>query len=119
MLSTTCHCGAVRITIPRAPETLTNCNCSICRRYGVLWAYYRSDEVTLDAAPGAMQDYIWGDRMIAFLRCATCGCVVAYVPTPEHDDGRTAVNARNFEPLMLGDVTIRKVDGADTGKVVE
>jgi hypothetical protein len=37
MISTTCHCGAVHISIPRAPDTLTNCDCSICRRYGLLW----------------------------------------------------------------------------------
>ncbi len=48
MLSATCHCGAVRIHIPRKPRSLTNCNCSICRRYGVLWAYYRDAEVKLE-----------------------------------------------------------------------
>ena len=29
MLTTTCHCGAVRIDIPHAPDTVINCNCSI------------------------------------------------------------------------------------------
>jgi hypothetical protein len=27
-------------TIRLAPETVTDCNCSICRRYGALLAYY-------------------------------------------------------------------------------
>ena len=35
MLTGTCHCGAIRIEIPNAPDTLTNCNCSICRRLGI------------------------------------------------------------------------------------
>ena len=39
MLIATCHCGAVRLQIPRKPRTLTDCNCSICRRYGTRWAY--------------------------------------------------------------------------------
>ena len=34
MLVASCHCGAVKIQIPRRPRTLTDCNCSICRRYG-------------------------------------------------------------------------------------
>jgi len=35
-----CHCGAVQLEIPSAPDHLTNCNCSICWRYGALWAYF-------------------------------------------------------------------------------
>ena len=41
MLTATCHCGAVRVDVPRKPRRLTSCNCSICRRYGTLWAYYK------------------------------------------------------------------------------
>ena len=33
MISGTCHCGAVRVEIPRKPQSVTNCNCSICRRF--------------------------------------------------------------------------------------
>ena len=39
MLTATCHCGAVGVDVPRRPRRLTSCNCSICRRYGTLWAY--------------------------------------------------------------------------------
>src|SRR6478609_5477786 len=57
MLSATCHCGAVTIEIPRPPETVTNRNCSICRRYGTLWAYYPADDVRVTAGPGALDGY--------------------------------------------------------------
>ena len=36
----------------QAPR-LTSCNCSICRRYGTLWAYYNFSEVRVIAARGA------------------------------------------------------------------
>ena len=26
----TCHCGRVRITVPRKPDQVTHCNCSLC-----------------------------------------------------------------------------------------
>ena len=45
MLTATCHCGALRIEVPRKPSSLTSCNCSICRRYGTLWAYYKASTV--------------------------------------------------------------------------
>jgi hypothetical protein len=39
---------------------LTNGNCSICRRYGVLWAYYKAADVRVIAKPSATQSYSWG-----------------------------------------------------------
>ena len=39
MIRASCHCGAVCLEIDAAPAEVTECNCSICRRYGGLWAY--------------------------------------------------------------------------------
>ncbi|NGM48586.1 hypothetical protein G5B46_03085 [Caulobacter sp. 602-2] len=47
MIRTSCHCGAVGFAIETAPTEVTQCNCSICRRYGVLWAYYSLGAVRL------------------------------------------------------------------------
>jgi len=116
MLSATCHCGAVRIEIPRRPRTLTNCNCSICRRYGTLWAYYMASEVKVISAPGATASYAWGDRMLRFVRCNTCGCVINWERIQPVEGSRVGVNARNFEPGALGPVRIRRLDGASTWK---
>lgn len=112
MLTTTCHCGAVRISIPRAPETLTNCDCSICRRYGALWAYYTNDEVKVEAALGATAGYSRGRKSIQFVRCGTCGCVTHWEPMAAERSQRMGVNARLFEPEQLGAVRIRRLDGA-------
>ncbi len=49
MIEATCHCGNVRIKVPEpAPDTLTSCNCSICRRTGGLFAYYNPAEVSIE-----------------------------------------------------------------------
>ena len=34
-----CHCGRVTWTLKTPPTSVTACNCTVCRRYGVLWAY--------------------------------------------------------------------------------
>ena len=39
-----CHCGAVTWTFSERPDAATSCNCTVCRRYGVLWAYDYVDE---------------------------------------------------------------------------
>jgi hypothetical protein len=44
MIEGSCHCGAVRWSFEGTPESATACNCTVCRRYGVLWAYDYEDE---------------------------------------------------------------------------
>jgi hypothetical protein len=119
MLMAGCHCGAVRVTVPHAPETLTNCNCSTCRRYGALWAYYAPAEVRIDAAPGATHAYAWGDRSLRFVRCAHCGVLTHWAPMVEEGAKRMGVNMRLFEPDDLGDVRIRRLDGAQTWEYLD
>lgn len=116
MIRTTCHCGAVAIAIPHAPPTLTQCDCSICRRYGTLWAYFPRDEVSITAAPGATAAYVWGRKTLQFVRCRSCGCITHWEPIVPSRRQRVGVNARNFDPLQLGSLRIRRLDGAVTEK---
>ncbi|MES2298659.1 MAG: GFA family protein [Pseudomonadota bacterium] len=118
-LSATCHCGAVHITIPAAPECVTNCNCSLCRRTGALWAYYTVGEVKVTGHPEHTCEYIWGDRMLKTIRCRHCGSVTHWEPLPSQHGARMGVNIRNFEPAQIGDVRIRRFDGADTWTYID
>ena len=59
-----CHRGANTLVLAAEPIEVNECNCSICRRYGVLWAYYAIGDVTPTA--GAADIYSWDDRSIAF-----------------------------------------------------
>lgn len=119
MLRASCHCGAVTIQVPRRPRSLTECNCSICRRYGTRWAYYEARTVKVMAARGATDSYAWGDHSISFVRCATCGTVTHWQQTQHPNRGRMGVNACNFEPAELGPVRVRRLDGADTWKFLD
>jgi hypothetical protein len=119
MLSATCHCGTIRIEIPHAPEQVTNCNCSICRRLGVLWAYYQVGTVRVIGHPEHTQEYIQGDKTLRVVRCKNCGCTTHWEPLEHTQHPQLAVNIRNFDPLILGQMRIRLFDGADTWKTVE
>jgi hypothetical protein len=118
MIRTTCHCGAVKIAVPRRPRSLTSCDCSICRRYGALWAYYRSPDVAIDAEAGATEEYSWGKKSIAFVRCRTCGCLMHWRPLSAHRGLRMGVNARNFAPEQFGPIGVRLLDGAGSERYV-
>ncbi len=110
MIEASCHCGAVRLSIAAPPETVTDCNCSLCRRYGVLWAYYPPSQV---AVSGATRIYMWDDRRIEFHRCETCGCVTHWWPVdPAWNE--MGVNARLMAPDTLAAARVRRLDGAVT-----
>jgi hypothetical protein len=121
MLPASCHCGAVQFEIDRKPRQLTDCNCSICRRYGALWAYYRRKSIYL--RPGsleAMSSYSWGDKALAFRHCRTCGCVVYHERTKdEGDETRIGVNARMMSPSDIASLRIRHLDGASTWEYLD
>jgi hypothetical protein len=118
-LQGSCHCGAVRLTLPRAPEKATDCNCSLCRRLAGLWAYYEFGTVLIDGHPENTSDYIWGDRTLCTVRCKTCGVVTHWEPLDTKPGQRHGVNLRNFESRLLQSVQVRKFDGADTWTFID
>lgn len=119
MLTASCHCGAVQLSIKRSPTVLTECNCSICHRTGALWAYYSPDLVSISCAAGATKGYIWGDRCIEFHHCTTCACVTHYTSTEKSHHSKTAVNARMLPSEVIGPLQRRQFDGADTWTYLE
>ncbi len=119
MIAATCHCGAVRIEVPRRPRTLTDCNCSICRRYGTRWAYYKAAAVKVHAAARGTASYVWGGKSIRFVRCARCGCVTHWEAAKPGVTDRMGVNARNFDPADVCAARVRRLDGASTWKYLD
>jgi hypothetical protein len=117
MIDATCHCGAIKLSVPTAPTELTSCNCSICRRLGGLWAYYDPAEVLI---AGATVSYIWGDKMLAIHHCQTCGCTTHWLPIGETRKDRMGVNTRLMDPAVTANVRVKRVDGAaDTWAILE
>ncbi len=121
MVRAACHCGAVRITMEPAPSWVLDCNCSICRRYGALWAYTgdilarRDLDATLIQGSDALEPYIWGDGELGFWRCKACGCMTHHTALNAQSKIR-AVNARMFVNFDPASVTIHRSDNAHTGR---
>lgn len=119
MIEASCHCGSVKIEVPRKPRTITDCNCSICRRYGTLWAYYKAKDVRVRAARGSTASYLWGERRTRFVRCRRCGCVTHWEDAKKSVSRRVGVNTRNLDPAILKGLRIRRLDGALTWKYLD
>jgi hypothetical protein len=117
MIEASCHCGAVRLEIAIAPETVTDCNCSNCRKRGVLWAYYSPKQVKIVAPAGATNIYKWDDKELEFHTCKICGCNTHWAAVDKSVD-RMGVNARLMEPQVLAAARVRHLDGAVTWKYI-
>jgi hypothetical protein len=105
-LTAKCHCGRVNVEIPDLPTKLNECRCSICYRYGAVWAYYHPDQVNIivntqvsrSAPAGAttqgesrqagendkgLQYYVRDDSdgYLGFYFCGNCGCLTHWAAT--------------------------------------
>ena len=108
-----CHCGAAQWQLEGEVDGATACNCTVCRRYGVLWAYdYEGERIKVS---GKTQPYIRG-KAIEFHFCPVCGCVVFWRACREEKDGRRriAVNLRLAAPEAVAQIPIDHFDGLDT-----
>ncbi|USP07210.1 aldehyde-activating protein [Vibrio sp. LQ2] len=114
-----CHCGNISLEIPRLTTTATECNCSICRRYGALWGYFTQPEVKVIDQGAGLEQYVWGDQCIEFQRCKGCGCVTHYKAAPGTGSERLAVNYRMFDAVVQQALTIRHFDGADSWRYLD
>jgi hypothetical protein len=109
-----CHCGNVKWTYSLPLESATACNCTLCSRYGALWAYgYLDHGVTVSGETSA---YMRGRKINSYHFCSLCGGVAFYLANSadEHGRFRIAVNLRMInEPKQISHLPIDHFDGLD------
>ena len=116
MLTGSCHCGALTWTFDGDPESATACNCTLCRRYGVLWAYdYENERIKVSGPRSSYTRKGKADPALEIVFCPTCGCVACWRGLRLEADGRRriAVNLRLSEPDTVGHLPIDHFDGLD------
>lgn len=117
MLEGSCHCGETRWTFEGDPGSITACNCTLCRRYGALWAYdYEGGRIRVI---GQTKTYARAGKQDAALEihfCPSCACVLCWRGLGLEEDGRRrmAVNLRLAPPKAVADLPIDHFDGLDT-----
>jgi len=113
-----CHCGAARWTLKGDPGSITACNCTLCRRYGALWAYdYEDDRIEILGGPLSSYTRIGkADPALEIRFCPTCACVLSWRGLRIDEEGRrrVAVNVRLANPEAVAALSIDHFDGLDT-----
>jgi hypothetical protein len=110
-----CLCGAVEWTLRGDIPDATICNCTACRRYGVLWAYgYDGVDVHVKAPKDGLTAYMREDGgSLTFNFCRTCGNLITWRGTEAGEDGRTriAVNLRLSAPEDVAAIPLKRFEG--------
>jgi len=110
----TCHCGAVGWEFRGAIPDATICNCTACRRYGVLWAYeYDGQGIHVDDPSSALTAYTCGSKSLSFNFCGRCGNLVSWRALSPSSNGQTriAVNLRLADPADVANIRLQRFDG--------
>jgi hypothetical protein len=108
-----CHCGATEFAVSEAPESVTSCNCTFCSKRGVLWAYYKPEQLDIRSR---REEATYGDYN-KHHHCQTCGCGTYSetfdwdVETRQAKGKKIGVNARLFEDFDLDSLPVEKLDG--------
>ena len=113
MLEGTCICGSVHWTFSGQPDGATACNCTACRRYGVLWAYdYENEGISVS---GSTQAFARGEGLELHF-CPVCGCLAFWRAKQADEQGRRrmAVNLRLASPEAVAEIPIDHFEGLVT-----
>ena len=64
-----CLCGSVSVTIDAKPDFIFDCNCSLCRKTGSAWGYFKPEAVATD---GETVGYARSDKTFAAVDVHSC-----------------------------------------------
>jgi len=114
MITLSCHCGQFRLETATRPE-YNACNCSLCRKSGVHWAYFHPSELRVE---GATERYCRADKDDAGAEihfCAMCGSTTHFTlaqwVVEKFGNSLMGVNMRLADEADLAGMELRFPDG--------
>ena len=106
-----CHCGRVRFEIDAAIDRVTECDCSICVKKGILHHRVAPERFRLLSGAEHLATYQFGPKVAKHYFCTVCGIHTFTHPRAAPD--LYTVNVRcleNFDPASAG-VEVVQFDG--------
>ncbi|WP_423142236.1 GFA family protein [Parablastomonas sp. CN1-191] len=111
--SGSCHCSAVTFSVAAdLPGEAISCNCSHCRRKGLLLTFVPKSAFALESGGDKLTEHTFYKHAIAHRFCSTCGVQsFAFGKGPDGSEV-AAINLRAVPECDLDALELRKVDGA-------
>lgn len=108
-LSGGCHCGRVRFRVRKRSSTALECNCSVCRKKGLLHLIVHPSDFELSQGAEALTVYTFNSMKARHTFCRVCGVQAFYTPRshPDHVD----VNVRCLDGDAAASFGVEAFDG--------
>lgn len=106
-----CHCGAIRFHAEGEMKTLTDCDCSHCRKKGYLLWFIPRDQLTLSTSKSELASYTFNKHVIQHHFCPHCGCAPFGFGYDGEGNAVAAVNARCLDDIDLAAYPVTHQNG--------
>jgi hypothetical protein len=112
-----CHCGRVRFRVRADLADVSDCNCSICTKKGILHLIVPPEQFELLGGREELATYEFHTRIAKHTFCRHCGIHPFYVPRSDPD--KIDVNARCLDGISLEALRPRPFDGRNWERSIE
>jgi hypothetical protein len=107
-----CHCGNVRFDVTADLGQVIECNCSICSKHGLLWAFVKPEKFALRSShDDELTEYRFHRKAIRHLFCPVCGVESFARGTMPDGSEMVAINVRCLQDVDLKALKTMPVDG--------
>lgn len=104
-----CHCGRVRFEFDAVIDRVTECNCSICAKKGILHFRVAPENFRLLSGDDVLGTYQFGTRVAKHHFCTVCG--IHTFTRPRAAPELYTVNVRCLDGFDVASVPVKKFDG--------
>ena len=115
MLKLSCHCGQISIEIKAKPGFIFECNCTLCSKAGVRWAYLDPADVGVEGMTAAYRRTDKADPAADLHFCPNCGSTTHFTLTEsavaKFGDTQMGVNMRLADERDLAGIELHYPDG--------
>jgi hypothetical protein len=112
-----CHCGRVRFRVTASLERVSECNCSICMKKGLLHLIVPQARFELLSGAGDLTTYRFNTGVAQHHFCRYCGIHSYYVP--RSDPEKIDVNVRCLDGVDLDEVHPQRFDGRNWERAIQ
>ena len=104
-----CHCGRVRFRVTAELTRVSECNCSMCAKKGILHLIVPREAFELLAGDDATTTYRFNTGVAQHRFCRYCGIHAFYVPRSDPD--KIDVNVRCLDGVDVAALEVSRFDG--------
>ena len=112
-----CHCGRVRFRVTADLSSVTECNCSMCTKKGILHVIVPRDQFELISGKDDLTIYTFNTGVAQHMFCKHCGMHPFYVPRSDPD--KVDVNARCLDDIDIDALPLKRFDGKNWEKAIQ